>query len=561
MSASIRGIVTELRWLGILALPLALFACGQQPTSPPENTARLEFNITPAPENASDDPQIAPLELMLRDNNPDNDGYARLAISMGGVEGLIAFMEANAANPEVIEEKFERFGVGFTGYEPPRRAADEVLPLAVSACVRLFPASDRNKTLTLPNGYQNVAIDNLGRPTKSSLSWPPMRISARDPACQSQVGNEFTGASIPDQDGGHIVGSALGGYGRRANLAPQNRNFNTGVWAATELAFRSCRLKPTVYTGSVKYPIPANINTPEIRPTEFRAEGFISFIDIDGKPAQAQVAATYLNQPQGGPLGPQVLAGLWALLRRVGCGLTLNVTPVTPYDGSNQLCPRVKGSVNYEFVDVGGNFSFSFLIDGVASPYFDLVDTGSSIDFALTRSCNLSVGTHQMSVKVVDTNDATGQTFWTSNPMPFEVQSNGWRGYVANDTDNCPGLPGLPMDLSARADGVPEQRQNAVQPGGALSILYKAGLTYTLEGIYTGTTVGSSDTYELPAPFDGDPVTVNGRTAYGIMSFRQGCPDPTLLRASSQANQPLARVTLPAFTKPVVPKTLSVRVP
>lgn len=558
MNHFIRRTTTTLRWLGLLALPMALFACSQQLASPPGSTAAFTYEILPFDATLSTNPELALAEMNLRDDIPDNDGYARLILSKGGFAGLEAFMKANALNPDAITAEFDRFGLQYTGYEPASTKESEFKPLAITDCVKYFPQSDRNRTQVLPNGRQTATIDAFGRPKSSTISWPVMIPNGRDANCQRNVGNQFTGVSLPDWDGGHLVGSALGGYGRRANLVPQNLNFNRGVWRDTENAFRTCQLLPTTFTTSVQY-----ADNVDIVPIIFRIDAILTVLD-KGKPAFAKIGVEYLNVPQGGTppppglSGPVALARLQVLLRRLGCGLRLVMRPTTPYEGSTQLCPRVKGALDYEFVNVGGSFSFEFLIDDVPSPLFDLTDSGSTMSFNLTRSCNLSVGNHELKARVTD---STGTMVWTSEGAPFAVNSNQWSGYLANDTNNCSGIPGLAMDFSVSALGVAEQRQNAVQPGGAMSALINPDLTYTLQGTYTGTTIGSSTTYLLPKPFDGNPVTVNGRTGYFIPSFTYPCPDPTLLRSQTTVSKPIARIALPALTTLPISKQFSVQVP
>ncbi len=239
-------------------------------------------------------------------------------------------------------------------------------------------------------------------------------------------------------------------------------------------------------------------------------------------------------------------------------GVKTSIRMTTPYNGSAQLCPRVKGALDYEFVGVTGTGTWQFLIDGIPANIFEYTDSGSTITFASTRSCNLNVGNHNLQVKVID---SQGVVIATSADAAFAVTSNQWAGFISNDTNNCAGLPGIAMDLTANAAGATEQRQNAVQVGNALAVFIKGGLTYTFQGIYSGTSVGSSTTYALPAPFEGDPVTTSGRTGFYGASFKQVCPDPALLRTQSDVQQLLTLVDITPITAAPNPITLPLKVP
>jgi hypothetical protein len=72
-------------------------------------------------------------------------------------------------------------------------------------------------------------IDDWGLPRESRQTWT--KLSPPYPAvvkkkCQVKVG----GWGYDGDEGGHLIGGNIGGYGGRANLAPQNPTLNHGQW-------------------------------------------------------------------------------------------------------------------------------------------------------------------------------------------------------------------------------------------------------------------------------------------------------------------------------------------
>jgi DNA/RNA endonuclease G (NUC1) len=63
----------------------------------------------------------------------------------------------------------------------------------------------------------------------------------RNNDCQGKVGGWGDTASPSNEyDGGHMIGSQLGGWGKRANMVPQVANFNRGNWAQIENTLADC---------------------------------------------------------------------------------------------------------------------------------------------------------------------------------------------------------------------------------------------------------------------------------------------------------------------------------
>jgi hypothetical protein len=114
------------------------------------------------------------------------------------------------------------------------------------SCERYLPDDDRGEELQFDQ--DRVLIDSIGRPFRSRIVWsgPPLAAS-RDYPCQVEVGKW----GILGDEGGHMVGSALGGYGGRANLVPQNRTLNRGLWNKTEQEIGRCMSAGYITTYTV----------------------------------------------------------------------------------------------------------------------------------------------------------------------------------------------------------------------------------------------------------------------------------------------------------------------
>jgi hypothetical protein len=111
---------------------------------------------------------------------------------------------------------------------------------SIEACPRFFGADDRSTWHALTGEF--YFIDSSGRPSRAYSFLPPIAAEARMTTCQTKVG-QWGDLEDPgnDFDGGHL----LGRWGGRANMVPQDANFNTGTWAALENQMADCRTLPT----------------------------------------------------------------------------------------------------------------------------------------------------------------------------------------------------------------------------------------------------------------------------------------------------------------------------
>lgn len=205
---------------------------------------------------------------------------------------------------------------------------------------------------------------------------------------------------------------------------------------------------------------------------------------------------------------------------------TLTASVITPYNGPTQLCPRIKGSFNFDFSGVTGDIFLGLKINGFDIGFNSVTYTSAtSADFTTIRSCNYDIGSHSLEVYAAN---AQGGLIISSAPVSFAVSDNRWTGWMINSTNNCAGVPGIALDLSVIASGEVAQSANNVAPDSALLALFKPGVTYTFAA--TNTALGFNQTFTggFPRPFDGDPDTRNGRTGFLFSGITRVCGNPGL---------------------------------
>lgn len=120
-------------------------------------------------------------------------------------------------------------------------------------CPKQFRASARSKWHNISG--ERYYVDSHGRPARAETSLPPIEADERNPGCQQRVGKWGDEANAEnDYDGGHLIGSQLGGWEARANMVPQNANFNRGNWAQVENCLARCT---SVESGRFTYLVEA----------------------------------------------------------------------------------------------------------------------------------------------------------------------------------------------------------------------------------------------------------------------------------------------------------------
>ncbi|MEM7675765.1 MAG: DNA/RNA non-specific endonuclease [Myxococcota bacterium] len=169
------------------------------------------------------------------ESEPEDGLVALLEEDFGGPAGLMAFF--STSNESTTRDELALYGIGFTKHEltPELYAIDD--------CPQYFPSSDRNKWHAFNGEYYYV--DSSGRPQRAYAYMPPIASEARSSSCQAAIGR-WGDAENPnnDYDGGHLIGSQLGGWGKRANIVPQDTNFNRGNWAQLENQMKRCNRLP-----------------------------------------------------------------------------------------------------------------------------------------------------------------------------------------------------------------------------------------------------------------------------------------------------------------------------
>lgn len=208
----------------------------------------------------------------------------------GGPSGLVAFFESHTEAE--IQAALAPYGVGYVVRQDVVRPGDPSAQ-AISDCAKYFPAADRNVWHNFDGEY--FFIEGSGRPHRAYKYLPLITAAPRQETCQGNVG-QWGDAENPsnDYDGGHLIGSQLGGWGGRANLVPQDSNFNRGNWAQLENKMATCDNLPT---GRLRYYIGANYpNSTALIPNTMTME-------IRNESTGDSVYMSFTNVDYGGPNG------------------------------------------------------------------------------------------------------------------------------------------------------------------------------------------------------------------------------------------------------------------
>lgn len=214
---------------------------------------------------------------------------------LGGPEGVIDMFQTHDAAE--VAALLDEYDIGF------------VEQAVITDCAQYFPAADRSTWFKVTGEYYYV--DAQGRPSRAYTDLPPIATEARMTTCQTSVG-QWGDAEDPanDYDGGHLIGSQLGGYGGRANVVPQQANFNRGNWVALENKMAGCgslASKRLHYYISVGY-----ANTTKLVPSTFAME-------ITNNASGASVSLSFKNAAGGGASGTSEKNRGVAFLDAQGC--------------------------------------------------------------------------------------------------------------------------------------------------------------------------------------------------------------------------------------------------
>ncbi len=216
----------------------------------------------------------------------------------GGPSGVMDFFESHTESE--IQQALAPYGVGFRIHPDAEiqrmlesYGKNDVTAALITDCPQYFPSGDRNIWHSLNGEY--YFIDGSGRPHRAYSYLPPIAAEARSDSCQGSVG-QWGDAANPsnDYDGGHLIGSQLGGWGKRANLVPQDANFNRGNWVTLENKMAKCAALPN---GRMRYYIGANYpNTTSLIPNNMTME-------LRNQSSGASVLLSFENVDYGGTNG------------------------------------------------------------------------------------------------------------------------------------------------------------------------------------------------------------------------------------------------------------------
>lgn len=225
-------------------------------------------------------------------------GIEALEEAFGGPVDLAEYIQGNA--PEDIIDTFEVFDVGYTAH---------AVTSSIRGCAEQFASSLRNRYHQIDG--ERYYIDSSGRPSRAYTYYPPIRSEGRSSSCQLNVGR-WGDAENPrnDYDGGHLIGSQLGGWGARANLVPQDTNFNRGQYVRLENRVARCRNLPSnrlFYYVRTDYP-----NRSTLIPSRY-------LIILEDRSTGREVRLNLSNTDGGGSRGRSEIDRGIAFLNSIGC--------------------------------------------------------------------------------------------------------------------------------------------------------------------------------------------------------------------------------------------------
>ena len=225
------------------------------------------------------------------------DSLEQLEAEFGGTLNFAEFLASQDLN--TVTDRLQSYNIRY--YRNP----DEEL----HGCATMF-SSDFHASWSFLNG-EYYYVDYAGRPSRAYTFLPPIEAERRASRCQRDVGRWGDEANPDnDYDGGHMIGSQLGGWGARANLVPQDLNFNRGNWVKLENKLATCKHLDDgqlFYAIRVYYP-------DEVSLIPHKMEMY-----IEDKVSQRNVRMIFDNIDEGGSQGDEQSARGVDFLTSLGC--------------------------------------------------------------------------------------------------------------------------------------------------------------------------------------------------------------------------------------------------
>jgi DNA/RNA non-specific endonuclease len=216
----------------------------------------------------------------------DRSDAQTLEDDFGGPGELMQFL--SSASEAEIAELLGAYGMGYVVH-PPASEDDK----NIADCPQYFPSADRNQWHNFDGEFYYV--DGSGRPQRAYKYMPPIASAPRNETCQGNVGR-WGDAENPSNnyDGGHLIAASLGGWGKRANLVPQDSNFNQGNWNQIEQRMARCgglASQRMLYQVTLGYP-----NSSTLIPSSFG-------LFLQDRTQGDSISLSFQNVDLGGPNG------------------------------------------------------------------------------------------------------------------------------------------------------------------------------------------------------------------------------------------------------------------
>jgi hypothetical protein len=223
-------------------------------------------------------------------------GADHLEAEFGGPAGLMAFFDSTPDS--TIATTLNAHAIAFARNDA-----------TLTECETTFPEGDRATWHAFDGEF--YFIEAHGRPNRAYKYLPPIVEADRIEACQGNVGRWGDSEDESnDYDGGHMVGSQLGGYGGRVNLVPQDANFNRGNWVQIENTAAKCGALPD---ERIFYYVRAEYDD------ETSLVPKTMSLTLENRDTEESVSFTFKNVDGGGPEGTEQRTQAVEFLKAQGC--------------------------------------------------------------------------------------------------------------------------------------------------------------------------------------------------------------------------------------------------